>query len=203
MNRMKRMYVGAMVLALTIGACAAPPSPTPVTTAESFAKAFNDRNIDGALALLTEDVDWSLTFTAKGANVVRNMLEYSVELNDTWTYSECKLESGAVTCKMTEVGDCQPPSVPMYHADLTLEFESGKISKVSGQVNAEEQAALNEFLPQMFGWASENLPQDFARYSDLEWQKFNGSGTPAGQLSAREFGQLMDLFCTKYKAAMK
>jgi len=198
----RQLSVLGLTFLLFASACAAPsaPTPTPTPSPLDLAKAFGDadhqRDIEGVMALFTDDIQWNFAFNVQGRKLVRNVLEYSYGLNDQRTYSDCALAVGVVTCQVVQHGDCQPAGVD---GEIRFEFTGEKISKINGSYFDD----ITVIGAKAFPWARENLPQDFAKNRDEEWAQFGGNGEPAGKLTPRELGQLIGMFCTKYVEATK
>ena len=156
--------------------------------------------------MFTDNPVWGFGFSATGLKAVRNNVEYMFEVNTVFEFSDCKLNKSAVACQATLTNDCWGVYVPRY--DVTFGFKEGRIAAFGGSLNnSAELAAIPTAPPPSvtwLDWARQNLPDDFAKYSDNEWAKFSGTGDQAsGKLSAREFGQVVDRMCKGYAEAMK
>ncbi len=184
---------------------ASTPTPGPLDLVRTFQDTFNKRDTEGFLALFVDNPFWGLGTSASSTKAVRNNVEYAFEINTRYELSECKLESGAVSCKLAATDDCKPSGVDAYHYDVTFGFKGGKLSAFGGSLaNLDEFNALPTPTVGWLDWARQNLPDDFAKYSDSEWAKFRGTGDQAsGKLSAREFGQVMARICQGYAEATK
>jgi hypothetical protein len=210
-----------IVFLLIAGACAAPalltptpppPTPGPLDLVKTFQDTFNQGDPDAFLALFVDKPVWGVVGGlweefgfARSVKAVRNYLEFFFAIHQQIALSACKVENGSVSCKMTMKDDCMPPGVDVIPVDIRFELKNDKVSSVVGKSGSPEQGAYDYYSSQIYTWAKQNLPGDYANYnSDAEWAKFEGTGDQGGgRLTATELGQARDRMCTGYAKTKK
>jgi len=215
----RNLLIFGIVFLLLAGACAAPapptptpapptPTPGPLDLVKAFQETFNKRDTEGFLALFVDNPVWGPGSPARSKKAVRNLAEYWFEINGQFELSDCKTENGSVSCNGLFRCDANySPGVDFFHVvDLKFVFTEGKISEVDGAMGTSDEAAVySTYESQMLSWASQNLPEDAAKYNTAaEWDKFSGTGDQgSGKLTATELGQVAERLYTGYAKAKK
>ena len=216
----RKLLMFGLVFLLIVGACAAPavptptpppptPTPGPLDLVKAFQDTFNLRDTEGFLALFADFPIWDPggcpQISAVSLKAVRNIAEGYFAINQQIELSDCKLENGIVSCKMTRKDDCVPPELDVFHFDVRFTFKNSKILSVIGQIDSNDNGACESQFVQVPVWAKENLPEDYAKYAnDAEWTKVRITGDQgSGKLTATELFQALDRMCTAYVKAKK
>ena len=225
-----KLLVVTVAFLLIAGACAPaatpPPTPTPVPPtptpapptptsplldiAGAYFDAFNRQDVDGVLALFTDDeLNHSLCYSPVVVNAknakgqLRNVYEYFVGLGTTLEPGDCELQGGGVKCPVIYRGDCLDMGSAVYHLNLKFMFKDGKIVTLFGPRMSDEMKSVDAALSEGDAWIGKNRPDEAAKLNNAaEWEKFTDPSKP-GTLTARQMGELLSSLCAAYRAAQK
>lgn len=141
----------AALLAASAAPAAAPAPPAdtpappvaesdPVAVAQAWVDAINNGDEDAALALMTDDIDFSVwEYNAHGKeNLRRQILDWWVGLDTKYQIVTCESQENQVSCEMNVVDGCIAAfgATEGLPTKMTLVVqEDGKISKVAGNLN--------------------------------------------------------------------
>lgn len=183
------------------------PTPTlsPIDLALAYGDTLNQKNADSFLALFPDSIGWYGNTIKKEA--LRNTIEAGFETNTKYSFSNCRVDGEKVTCTVIEASDCVPVDLVGSYYEKTFRIVDGKIAYASVTWDSSEphNAAIVKLGIERDKWASENLPDDYAKVNDgKEALKFIGSGDQgSGKLTASEFGQAWERICLGYAEATK
>jgi len=190
------------------------PTPDLLTPITALQAAYNQHDTDTLMALFHADPSWSLgygifvvggdayfTYVANTTQAVRDVLDIGFALNSHLEASKCNIKDNGASCDLEIKDDCKPPAASAYHLRAQFAFQDGKITTVSGYLDASDASAFVPFDAARQEWATKNLPADSATYNAF----YNDASThPEGLTpgeTARQFGQAVERICTGYAAA--
>ena len=209
-GQLSRMALIAVILLLP-SACAALPtaeSPTqtpaaPLSQGEklfrAYVNAFNEQDVDAALALF---VDQDLSFrTADGTRVekaaVRTLLEGGIGEGETLEVTNCVDKEGKTVCQALAR---KPPclkaqcGLDVFHGEATIVPKDGTIQQFSIlPSSSDDQAACAMSYGKFAAWAQVNRADD--------WGKIDAG--PGQSLPALDWGKLSAKVCQAYLDSQK
>ncbi len=191
----------------------APPTPTSplLDIAGAYFDAFNGQDVDGILALFTDDAlnhafcHMPVVVNAKNAkDQLRNMYEQFAGLGATLEPGGCELQGGGVKCPVVIYRDnCLDVGSAVYHLSLKFMFKDERIVTLFGPVMVDEAKTVHAAHSERDAWLEKNRPDEMAKFNNpAEWEKFTDPSKP-GTLTARQMGELASDVCAAYRAAQK
>ncbi len=185
----------------------APPTlattPDPLVLITTIQNAYNKGDLDGLMALLVADPNWTLGYGLFGGdatwvtvgtpNAGRDILEFGFALDTQLTASDCALKNNTATCAVVIKDDCQPPAIDAYHLRVQFAFQDGKLASVYGRWDSTDESAFAAYDAARLEWARQNFPAEAAAYNAfIGW---------AGSDTGRSFGKVVARICKGYTAA--
>ena len=175
-----KLFVVTAAFLLIAGACVPaatpPPTPTPVpptptpdpaAPVQAWADAINRGDVDAALALFTDDVQYHFVFDATGKEHVRGVFDWLVGIEAKYTISDCQQpQSDRVACAFTVSDSC----IAQYGAVESLALkgvyvfgEDGKIKQVIGATEGAEWDSYWKYVDAGLAWQKANRVEEASK----------------------------------------
>jgi CubicO group peptidase (beta-lactamase class C family) len=199
-----------LLIAALLAACAAPvaapappadtpvpptAAPDPVAVVQAWVEAINNGDIDAALALMTDDIDFTVwEYRANGKDPLRQwILDWWVGLDTKYLSMECQPQENQVSCNMNVVDGCIAAFGATEGLPTKVMFvvqPDGKISKVAGGLNgARWNDYFGKWSPLAQTWMRVNRTEELARINPDPDRK--------------QAGELQIKLCRDYETATK
>ncbi len=206
---MKSFVICVALCALLAGGCVAtppppaqppaptavPPTPIPPTVApptvaaqpdlikaaDAFVAAMNRRDVEGAIAMFTDDAEYRAAHVGVGKAQVRTVLDYLDGTLVKLIQTDCVQEGAQVTCSVWGRDD---PMVlhgvsGVRFKPYTYIFKEGKIQKIMGTADGPEWAVHSAASKESQDWMAANRAEAWKQITDEKGVLIrNGSTAP-------------------------
>ena len=176
-----KLFVVIVVFLLLAGACATPPQPAPTpvpptpvpptappdpaTPVKAWVDAINSGDVDAALALFTDDVQYNFFFQAIGKEQLRSVFDWLVGINVKDAIRDCQQpQSDRVECTFTVVDDCMAAfgGTDGLAAKATYIFgDDGKIRQVGGMGEGAGWDSYQNWILSATNWMQINRSEEY------------------------------------------
>jgi hypothetical protein len=179
------------------------PTPTPTTSpldlVKVFEDAFNQHDITGLMALLTEDVVLRRPYDGdsyRGKNFVQGFIEVFAGSNGEAHFTDCANSAELVTCKLAVVEDCTRSfGMDAYHWDASFKIVGDKISEIIWDNDTDDFIQYVESVDKAVAWFEESHPEEYK-----QWQQYMQLVNYGHSI---EKGNLLSKICKEYAASIK
>jgi hypothetical protein len=146
-----------------------PPAATDLLgLTNAFMAAMNRRDVEGAIAMFTDDAEFRTAHVGVGKAQVRTILDYLDGTGLHMTLSNCQVEGQQVACSawnqdaaMAALGT---PGVRLE--PYTLNFRDGKITKIVGTQAGPEWATYGAASTDARAWLTANRANEWKKVTD-------------------------------------
>jgi ketosteroid isomerase-like protein len=152
---------------------AAPPAPAMdlVAPVKAYVAALNAGDVDGVLALVTDDVSWFELGGdhASGKEQLRTLLDWWVTLEAKHQITDCQPQADRVACRLSSVEACTAAfgATEGWPLKLVLVYgPDGKIQQVFSTKDGPQWNDLPKWWVGRNAWASANRPAELAKSTE-------------------------------------
>ena len=199
-----KLTVMVFVILVLLPACApvAAPAATPTTDpllsmVQGYVTSFNAHDLDGTMALLTDNVSyvesqWGYNLNTKPN--LQNTFDFYFGQNADIQADNCKVVSGVdVSCQGTFTIDCsRAAGIQDYHGEWFFATTGGKISQITWwHDDQDDYQKYNHFNTQWLNWLQENYKSDY--------DAINSNSGPSGH----ELGARVSAECSEFAKTLK
>jgi len=190
---MKLLVICATICALLVAGCVAAPQAAPtailpaptaipltaapapaaaqpnlIPLADAFVAAMNRRDVEGAIAMFTDDAEYRAAHVGVGKAQVRTVLDYLDGTLVKLIQTDCVQEGAQVTCSVWGRDD---PMVLHGVSGVRFKpyiytFKEGKIQKIEGTADGPEWAAHSAASKESQAWMAANRAEAWKQITD-------------------------------------
>ena len=151
---------------------------------ESFQEAVNQKDVNKALAMYTDDAEFEIVGISKysGKEQIRNVFEYDIGVNTELKFINCEIHGNTVSGQLLERNDRLDAIGigELKYSSWTFTFSDNLIQSITAEIPAEFIQHNNEVYQKFLPWLTENYPDEHSKMFTPEgrfnYNRENGAG---------------------------